>query len=186
MISTWFRWISPRGVRDFFRCRPLSCESVLVVNINHVLPSGSWIAGLCDWVLFYLCILEWSWCVCLDCQYLRLAMVTRRTSPLASAFLSVILGRRRWWSDRFSGSGHSWQSWRSMAANSLKATLLNLQSTKVPWEPVLITENEGEIFFPRFARNDRRYLYFAAFGSVMALIYQPPHPWEASDGPVTL
>ena len=23
-------------------------ESVRVVNINHVLPSGSWIAGLCE------------------------------------------------------------------------------------------------------------------------------------------
>ena len=45
-----------------------------------------------------------------------------------------------------------------MAANSLKATLPSLQSTKVPRDLVLITENEGEInFFPRFARNDRRY-----------------------------
>ena len=44
-----------------------------------------------------------------------------------------------------------------MAANSLKATLPSLQSTKVLREPSLITENEGENFFPRFARNDRRY-----------------------------
>ena len=66
----------------------------------------------------------------------------------------------RWWSDRFSGSGHNWQSWRSMAANSLKATLPSLQSTKVPRDLVLTTENECEhIFFPRFARNDRRYAH---------------------------
>ena len=26
MISTWFQLISPRGVRDFFRCRPLDVE----------------------------------------------------------------------------------------------------------------------------------------------------------------
>jgi len=34
------------------------------------------------------------------------------------------------------------------AANSLKATLPSLQSTKVPREPILITENEGEKNFP--------------------------------------
>jgi len=34
-----------------------------------------------------------------------------------------------------------------MAANSLKATLPSLQSTKMPQEPILITENEGEILF---------------------------------------
>ena len=121
-----------------------------VVNINHVLPLGSWITGLCEFSSPF-CILEWSWCVRLDCQYLRL--VTRRTSPLTSAFRSVILGRRRWWSDRFSGSGHSWQSWRSMAANSLKPTLPSLQSTKVPRELVLITENEGENFVSRASRG---------------------------------
>ena len=27
-------------------------------------------------------------------------------------------------------------------------------------------------------------LYLAADGSVTGLIYQPPHPWGASDGPV--
>ena len=26
-------------------------------------------------------------------------------------------------------------------------------------------------------------LYLTAFGSVTVLIYQPPHPWGASDGP---
>jgi len=26
-------------------------------------------------------------------------------------------------------------------------------------------------------------LYLAAFGNATALIYQPPHPWGASDGP---
>jgi len=35
-----------------------------------------------------------------------------------------------------------------MAANSLKATLPSLQSTKVPREPIPITENEGEKNFP--------------------------------------
>jgi len=28
-------------------------------------------------------------------------------------------------------------------------------------------------------------LYLAAEGSITALIYQPPHPWGASDGPDT-
>jgi len=72
-----------------------------------------------------------------------------------------------------------------MAAKSLKATLPSHQSTtKVPREPILITENEGEKFFPRFARNNHApCLYLAAFQSVNALIYQPPHPWGASDGP---
>jgi len=62
-----------------------------------------------------------------------------------------------------------------MAANSLKATLpYSLQTTKVPREPILITENEGEKNFPRFARNYHTYIpvsvYVAAFGSVTALI----------------
>ena len=51
-----------------------------------------------------------------------------------------------------------------MAANSLKATFPSLQSTKVPQEPILITEKEGE--------KDRS-----------DLAAQPPHPWGASDGP---
>ena len=67
-----------------------------------------------------------------------------------------------------------------MAANRLKATLPSLQSTKVPREPILITENEGENFFP----PSRLYLDLDAFLSVNALIYQPPHPRGASDGPV--
>ena len=59
-----------------------------------------------------------------------------------------------------------------MAANSLKATLPSLRSTKVPHEPILITENEGDFFF-RASRgiivpNTR--LYVAAFASVTALI----------------
>ena len=37
--------------------------------------------------------------------------------------------------------------YRSMAANSLKATLPSFQSTKTPREPILIFENEAEIFF---------------------------------------
>jgi len=28
------------------------------------------------------------------------------------------------------------------------------------------------------------HLYLTAFSSINALIYQPPHPWGASDGPV--
>jgi len=47
--------------------------------------------------------------------------------------------------------------YRSMAANSLKATLPSLKSTQMPREPILITENEGENFFLRFARNDQPY-----------------------------
>ena len=43
----------------------------------------------------------------------------------------------------------------------------------MPWEPILITENEGEKFFPRFAWKP----------SAASLLYQPPHPWGASDGP---
>jgi len=35
-----------------------------------------------------------------------------------------------------------------MAENSLKVTLPSLQSMKVPREPILITENKGNIFFP--------------------------------------
>ena len=139
-----------------------------VVNINHVLPLGSWITGLCEFSSPF-CILEWSWCVRLDCQYLRL--VTRRTSPLTSAFRSVILGRRRWWSDRFSGSGHSWQSWRSIAANSLKATLPSPQSTKMPREPILIAKNEGENFFSALR---------AEFSSLRASMLAASPLWSSS------
>jgi len=62
-----------------------------------------------------------------------------------------------------------------MAANSLKATIPSLPSTKVPREPIPITENEGEKFFPAL-RAELSYLcarvciYFATFGSVTALI----------------
>ena len=59
-----------------------------------------------------------------------------------------------------------------MAVNSLEATLPSLQSTEVPRGPILITGNEGE-----------NRLYLTAFGSVNTLIYQPPHPWGASDDP---
>jgi len=45
------------------------------------------------------------------------------------------------------------QSLRSMAVNSLKATLPSLQSMQVPREPILITENEGEFFFFRASRG---------------------------------
>ena len=58
-----------------------------------------------------------------------------------------------------------------MAANSLKATLPSLQSTKVPREPILRTENEGENFFFRASRGiiGATRLDVAAFGSVIAL-----------------
>jgi len=70
-----------------------------------------------------------------------------------------------------------------MAANSLKAVLPSLQSTKVSREPILITENEGEIFFHTLrGMNTTTQLYVAVFGSVTALIYQLPHPWGAFDG----
>jgi len=74
-----------------------------------------------------------------------------------------------------------------MAANTLKATLPSLQITKVPREPILITENEGEKFF--FFRASRGMitttrLFLAASGRVTTLIYQPSHPWGAFDGPV--
>jgi len=58
-----------------------------------------------------------------------------------------------------------------MAANSLKVTLPSIQSTKVPREPILITENEGKNFF-RALRGIiiPTSFYAAAFGSVTTLI----------------
>jgi len=55
----------------------------------------------------------------------------------------------------------------------------------VPREPILISENEGEKIFSRALCGmiGTTRLYLATFGSVTALIYQPPHPWGASDGP---
>jgi len=70
-----------------------------------------------------------------------------------------------------------------MAANSLKAMFLSLQSTKVPREPILITENEGEkIFHALCGMINAMHLYVAVFRGVTALFYQPPQPWGASDG----
>jgi len=55
---------------------------------------------------------------------------------------------------------------------SLKATLPSLQNTKVPRETILITENEGEIFFCTLRGIIiLTCLYVTAFGSVTALIY---------------
>ena len=77
-----------------------------------------------------------------------------------------------------------------MTANSLKATLVlpSLQSTKVPRQPILITEDEGENFFPRFARNDRRYAYVPLYpclrqrhhshSSSAPLLRSFRRPWE--------
>ena len=61
--------------------------------------------------------------------------------------------------------------------------LSSLQSMKVPWEPILITEYEGEFFFPRFARNDRRYTPLSRCLRQRHHSDQLPHPWGASDGP---
>jgi len=64
--------------------------------------------------------------------------------------------------------------------------LPSFQSTKVPREPIPITENEGEKFFPRFAWNHRCYAPLSRClqpGSVSAPIYQPPHPSGTSNGP---
>jgi len=62
--------------------------------------------------------------------------------------------------------------------------LPSLQSTKVPRDPILITENEGEKYF-RASRGmiTTTRLYLAAFKSINALICRPAHPWGASDGP---
>ena len=71
-----------------------------------------------------------------------------------------------------------------MAANSLKATLPSLQSMKVPREPILITEMKAKSFFRTLCRMiTTTCLYVAAFSSITALIYQPPHPWGASNSP---
>jgi len=70
-----------------------------------------------------------------------------------------------------------------MASNSLKATLASLHSTKVPQEPILIIKAKNFSHASRGMFHDTR-LYLATFASVTALIYQPPHPWVASDGPV--
>jgi len=44
----------------------------------------------------------------------------------------------------------------------------------------------AKFVFPRASREmiSATRLYLPAFRSVTALIYQPPYPWEASDGPV--
>jgi len=78
-----------------------------------------------------------------------------------------------------------------MVANSLKATLPSLQSTKVPQEPIPITENEGEKSFLALraelsSSHASIYIHVAVFGSITAPIYiaaQPPHPRGASGGP---
>jgi len=49
-----------------------------------------------------------------------------------------------------------------MAANSLKATLPSLQSTKVPREHILMIENDGEKIFPRSALHTSICLLSAA------------------------
>ena len=69
-----------------------------------------------------------------------------------------------------------------MAANSLKATLPSLQSTKVPREPVLITENEAKNFFSRASRGMIAATYPLFRCHCCDLSAAPP--WEASDGPV--
>jgi len=55
-----------------------------------------------------------------------------------------------------------------MASNSLKATLPSLQSTKVPWEPILVTKVK---FFFRASCGmiGSTCLYSTAFGSIVLL-----------------
>ena len=84
-------------------------ESVLVVNINHVLPPGIWIAGLCEFSSTFAVLSDRDVFVSSNCQSRRL--VTWRTSPLASSFRSGILWRCQVLSDRFSGSGRSSVAW---------------------------------------------------------------------------
>jgi len=73
-----------------------------------------------------------------------------------------------------------------MAANSLKATLPSLQSMKVPQEPILITENEGEIFsHASCGMIGATHLYLTAFGPGASTLQSSscPHPLGTSDGP---
>ena len=78
-------------------------ESVHVVNINHVLPSGSWIAELCE---FY------SWVIVMYSSRLPVPTIDDKAhQPSCFRFLQRDFGRRRWWSDRFSGSGPSSVAW---------------------------------------------------------------------------
>ena len=51
---------------------------------------------------------------------------------------------------------------------------LAVQSLKVPREPILITENEGEKIVPRFARTDQHFTpLHTAFGSVQWIMAHP-------------
>ena len=65
-----------------------------------------------------------------------------------------------------------------MAANSLKATIPSLPSTKVPREPILITENEGEKIFSALGAE-----LSSLHAPLCDLAAKPPHPREASDRP---
>jgi len=73
-----------------------------------------------------------------------------------------------------------------MASNSLKATLPSLQSTKVLREPMctLITENEHEKKFSmQSVEWSALHTSISLPSAVSPLMYQPSHPWGASDGP---
>jgi len=54
--------------------------------------------------------------------------------------------------------------------NLTKQELLAVQNTKVPREPILVTEKWRRTFFPRFGQNDWHYTPLCtAFGSVQSL-----------------
>ena len=93
-----------------------------------------------------------SW---LPCQYLRL--VTRRTSPLASAFRSVILGRLRWWSDCFSGMATVDTARDRWLQILWKWRFLVFKVRKCHESPSWKLKMKANFFFLCFARNDRRY-----------------------------
>jgi len=68
-----------------------------------------------------------------------------------------------------------------MPSNSLKATLPSLQSMKVPREPILITENEGEKFFFRASRGTIATISTSiSLPSIRQRYHsnQPPHPYR--------
>ena len=92
----------------------------------------------------------------------------RKTSVVKRSF------QRQW--PQFSGMAKADRARDRWLQILLKATLPSLQSTKVPPEPILITENEGENFFPHFARNDQRY-------APLSCCLRQRHPSDLSAAP---
>jgi len=65
-------------------------------------------------------------------------------------------------------------------ANLTKQGLLAVRSTKVPREPILVTEKWRRKIFLRASRNDRRYASLCtAFGSLLAVPGQLQYPGYA-------